>query len=84
MQKDFHSASQDAKLGKFAFGFTWGAAVALFLASVLYFLGCCTGRKSDHVSSRKSFFGRKASTRSRGSFIDTESQGRVVKDEEYP
>jgi len=80
----FNRNHMTAHLGRYAFGFTWGAVAALFLASILFFAGCFVGRNRnpDHVrSTRRSFFRRNRSTRSRGSFIDNESQRRVVKEE---
>lgn len=52
-----------ASLGKYAFGFTWGAWAALLIATVLFFMGA---RSSDGVSSRR--WRRTRSTRSRRSF----------------
>lgn len=79
----FLAAGIESSLGRYAFGFTWGAWAALFLAMLFLFLGA-RADKTDHVKTRSSrgrFFGRKKSTRStRGSFIDAESQRRV-KDE---
>lgn len=88
----------NASVGRYAFGFTWGAWAAITIASFLLCAG--VGRKKenrtssaigdDHVTTtRKSnmsnnvgFFRRQRSARSaRGSFVDNESQRRVVKDE---
>jgi len=80
----FLANGMSASLGRYAFGFTWGAVAALFLASLGFFGGCCIGRNKDTVRTTRTgggFFRRNRSTRSRGSFIDTESQRRVVKDE---
>jgi len=63
------------------YGFTWGAWAAFFIATVLFCVGGSVGKTDKYQKS--SYFGRKRSTRStrsRGSFIDTESQRRV-KDE---
>lgn len=60
-----------------AYGFTWAAFACWFLAMIFFCIGGSVGKES---TGRKSYFGRKRSTRSRGSFIDTESQRRV-KDE---
>jgi len=80
---EFRRASMTSQIGTYAFGFTWGAAVALFIASVLFFFGCCIGRdKGDRVHNSGGMFRRNRSTRSRGSFVDTESTRRVK--EEYP
>ncbi|PVH72803.1 hypothetical protein DL98DRAFT_520319 [Cadophora sp. DSE1049] len=89
---EFRSAGISASIGRYAFGFTWGAWAAMFLATVFLFMGCGVSRKSDdHVRSTKRsggrfgnvpFFRRQRSKRStRGSFVDTESQRRVK--EEY-
>jgi len=78
----FNANGMTASLGRYAFGFTWGAVAALFLASLGFFGGCCIGRNKDTTvrSTRRGFFRRNKSTRSRHSFVDTESQRRV-KDE---
>lgn len=74
----FKSNNQSARLGVKAYAFTW-CAMACFLISTVLF--CMSGAHSkDSVYTKRSFFGRKSSTRSRGSFIDAESQRRV-KDE---
>jgi len=79
----FNANGMTASVGRYAFGFTWGAVAALLLASLGFFGGCCIGRNRDTTvrSTRGGFFRRNRSTRSRGSIIDTESQRRVVKDE---
>jgi len=83
----FHRNGMTASVGRYAFGWTWGAWGAMFIATILLFVGCgAGGRKDIVVTDRKSggnlgFFRRQRSKRStRGSFIDTESQRRV-KDE---
>lgn len=92
----FRDAGISTKIGRYAFGFTWGAWAAIFLATLFLFLGCgAGGRKDDNVRSSRAattsggglgnvgFFRRQrhSSRRSaRGSFIDNESQRRV-KDE---
>lgn len=77
----FRNNNLTAEIGTYAFAFTWASTVALFFAAILFFGGCFVGRHSDGVSDRKSSFRRSKSTRSRGSFVDTESQRRVK--EEY-
>ncbi|KAI1814554.1 SUR7/PalI family-domain-containing protein [Poronia punctata] len=68
MRDLFHSAGRDASIGKYAFGFTWGAWAALFIAAVLFCTGI-RGRKDDYSPSTSRFnWGRKRSTRSRRSF----------------
>jgi hypothetical protein len=80
----FRSAGLSASIGRYAFGFTWGAWAALFLASIFLFLGCGASRKNDdnvRTGGNVGFFRRQRSRRSaRGSFVDNESQRRV-KDE---
>jgi len=88
----FNRAGLSASLGRYAFGFSWGAWAAIFLATCLLFLGCGAGKRSreEKRSSRVAntsgggnlgFFRRQRSRRSaRGSFVDNESQRRV-KDE---
>ena len=78
----FNANGMSAAVGSYAFGFTWAAVVCLLIASILFSGGCLTGRSSDNIHGR-SFFRRNRSTRSRGSFIDNESQRRVIKDETY-
>lgn len=90
-----------AKIGTYAFAWTWAAWVAMFLATILLFVGCASGgnrsRKTNNsvISDRPTNghtngntngnlgFWRRQRTRgaNRGSFVDTESQRRVVKDE---
>ncbi|KAK0111227.1 hypothetical protein ONS95_001602 [Cadophora gregata] len=85
---EFRSAGISASLGRYAFGFTWGAWFAMAIATVFLFMGCGVSRKGDdNVRSSKRgggipFFRRNRSRRStRGSFIESESQRRVK--EEY-
>lgn len=51
---------------------------AFLISAVLFCIGGRVGK--DESSTKTSYFGRKRSTRSRGSFRDSES-GRRVKDE---
>ncbi|KAG9230231.1 putative SUR7 family protein FMP45 [Amylocarpus encephaloides] len=85
----FRSNGQDAHIGRYAFGFTWGAWAAMFLSVIFLLLGCGAGgssRGESRVPTRTSsgkggFFSRQRRRGSqRGSFIDNESQRRV-KDE---
>jgi len=83
---DFRKNGDAAQIGKYAFGFMWAAAACLFLATVLFCVAGVTSRKRDttYTGTRKSggrFWRRKKTVRDRGSFIDSESQRRVVKDE---
>lgn len=73
----FRSNNQDAKLGTYAYAFTWSAFACFLISTVLF---CVGGGKDKSESSSGGYFGRKRSTRSRGSFRDSES-GRRVKDE---
>lgn len=59
--------------------FTWATFAAWFLAAMFFCIGGAVGK--DKSSNKKSYFGRKRSTRSRGSFVDSSSDRRVVKDE---
>lgn len=80
----FRDAGREAQLGPKAFGFVWGAMACLLLATILFFSILATGRSdTTRTSSRRGrfAFGRKRSARDRGSFIESESQRRVVKDE---
>ena len=84
-RNNFRANNQTASIGKYSFGFMWAAMACLFLATVLFCVAGVTSKKSDKAYTRRtggrSFFGRKKSTRDRGSFIDNESQRRVK--EEY-
>ena len=62
----------------------WAAVAALFLATVLFCVGGVMGKSDSTYTKRtggRSFFGRKKSTRSRGSFIDPERQRRIEKED---
>ncbi|OQN95724.1 hypothetical protein B0A48_18264 [Cryoendolithus antarcticus] len=78
-RNNFRAAGQDAHLGTYAFGFTWAAMACFLISTVLFCVGGSVG-KDESRNTKSSYFGRKRSTRSRGSFIDNESQRRV-KDE---
>ncbi|RDL36121.1 putative SUR7 family protein FMP45 [Venustampulla echinocandica] len=88
MRNEFHHNGLMAKLGSYAFGFTWAAWACMFIAAILLFTG--VGQKSPRNDPRSpqtdgphrgGFFRRGVGKRStRGSFIDNESQRRV-KDE---
>lgn len=90
-RNSFRNAGLSASIGRYAFGFSWGAWAAMFLSSIFLCLGCGASREKsdDNVraartsgrSGNAGFFRRQRSGRSaRGSFIDNESQRRV-KDE---
>jgi hypothetical protein len=83
----FHSAGVRANIGSYAFGFTWGAWAAMFLATIMLFLGFGLGGRNDSTKTTKStgggiagFFRRRRRRSARGSSVDNESQRRV-KDE---
>ncbi|MCJ1226129.1 hypothetical protein MMC12_002778 [Toensbergia leucococca] len=84
-RNNFRANKQSANVGKYSFGFMWAAMACLFLSTVLFCVAGVTSKKDTTTYTKrtggKSFFGRKNTTRSRGTFIDSESQRRVVKDE---
>ncbi|MCJ1300810.1 hypothetical protein MMC08_003609 [Hypocenomyce scalaris] len=84
-QNNFKSNGQTATIGKYAFGFMWAAVACFFLAMVLFCVAGVTSKSGGAATStsKRRYFGGKKSTRSRGSFIDSESQRHpiVVKDE---
>lgn len=69
----FVSAGRTAKIGTYAFGFSWGAVAALFLANVLFCIGV-RGERSYGGGRRG--WRRNRSVRSRSSY-----EGRRVKDD---
>lgn len=73
----FNANNITASIGQYAFGFMWASVACLFLASVLFCVGGAASKRDEYGGGR-SRFGRKRSTRSRGSFIDTDSQRPVV------
>lgn len=85
----FRHSGMSASIGEYAFGFTWGAWAAIFLACIMLFLGCGLGGRNDRTTTtstragrstgRRGFFRRQRSRRSHVGSI-TESQRRV-KDE---
>jgi len=72
----FNGENRNAILGQKAFGFLWASVALLILSTVLF----CLGGAFSSDNSTKGRFGRKRSTRSRGSFIDTDSQRPVVQE----
>lgn len=85
MRNEFRNHGHTAKLGRWAFGFTWAAWAAMFLATIFLFTG--VGQKSHRNEGpqtngprRGGFLGRGGKRSNRGSFVDNESQRRV-KDE---
>lgn len=77
----FRAGGKTASLGVRAYAFTWTAAACLLLSTILFCVSGAAGRKNRNTSSRGGLFGRKRSTRSRGSFLDADGNGRVK--EEY-
>jgi len=76
----FQGAGRDAQVGQYAFGFIWAAVAQLILATVLFCMGGAFSKSAEYGGSNSRRFGRKRSTRSRGSFIDTDSQRPVVQE----
>lgn len=68
-------------IGKYAFGFEWGAMAALLIATAMYCVGGRAGKKdtTSYNSNRRSFFGgkRSKSTRSRTSHFDSSKEYNV-------
>ena len=73
----FRKNGQNAQIGTYAYAFTWSAFACFLISTILF---CVGGGREKTESSSGGYFGRKRSTRSRGSFRDSES-GRRVKDE---
>ena len=74
----FRSSGQDASIGKYLMGFAWASMACFFLATIMFCLGGKLG--SDRHSSTVRRSRSTKSTRSRGSFLDTDSQRRVKDD----
>ncbi|KAI1003321.1 hypothetical protein K3495_g4885 [Podosphaera aphanis] len=53
-RNSFHRAGFAARVGRYAFGFTWGAWVALFIAMVLLFKNVAGAKHVSHEGSRRS------------------------------
>lgn len=66
MRDQFLSVGRTADIGRYAFGFTWGAWAALFIALVLFCIG--TRGQKDRVATGGARWGRKRSVRSRRSY----------------
>lgn len=56
----FHADGRTATLGKYAFGFSWGAWAALLIATVLFFLGTRRTDTAPRTTGRR--WGRRQST----------------------
>ncbi|KAF2477300.1 SUR7-domain-containing protein [Lindgomyces ingoldianus] len=72
----FRSGGHSAKLGVKLYAFTWSAMACFLLSTVLFCCGGAVGRGSTSVRRKRPT----RSSRSRGSFLDTESQRRVKDD----
>lgn len=72
----FRSGGYSAKLGVKAYAFTWTAMACYLISTVLFFYGGAVRRESSGIGRKRS----NRSARSRGSFLDTESQRRVKDD----
>jgi len=103
----FRKNGMSASIGRYAFAWTWAAWAAMFIATILLFVGCASGgrdkrnRKSNTPTQAQDTFVTDKPTNGnaggagnlgfwrrqrnrgggRGSFVDSESQRRVVKDE---
>lgn len=75
----FKADNRNAAIGRYVMGFTWATVACLFIAMVLYCVGGAIGkdRKYNSKKSRWNQFGRKRSTRSRGSFRAADGAGSV-------
>ncbi|GAP87160.1 putative SUR7 protein [Rosellinia necatrix] len=67
MRNEFNRVGRDAHIGVYAFGFTFGAWAALFIATALFCIGI-RGQKDRNVGGGNSRWGRKRSVRSNRSF----------------
>jgi len=72
----FRSDGYDAHIGKYLMGFAWAIVACFFLATVSFCLGGKLGGDGTRSSSMRRTRSTK-SNRSRGSFIDAESQRKV-------
>lgn len=73
----FRSAGFEADVGRYLLGFAWASMACFFLATILFCLG---GRAGHDRSSSVKRSRSTRSNRSRGSFLDTDSQRRVKDD----
>jgi hypothetical protein len=73
----FRSAGMEAHIGRYLLGFAWASFACFFLATILFCLGGVLGKdRSSGVKRSRST----KSTRSRGSFLETDSQRRTKDD----
>jgi len=78
----FRSNGQAASVGVKAYGFTWAAVACYLLATITFCLSGRSGREKTSNAAgrgRGGMFGRKRSTKSRGSFVGSERGG--IKDD---
>jgi len=75
-RNDFKNAGMAAKLGRYAFGFTWGAWAAMFLATLFLFLGCGLGGRKDTVSTTTPRTGRSTTAASKTGFFRRQRKAR--------
>lgn len=73
----FRSAGFEARIGRYLMGFTWAAVACFFLATVMFCLGGKLGGDSSSGMRRSR---STKSNRSRGSFLESDSQRRVKDD----
>jgi hypothetical protein len=71
----FRSAGNEAHIGKYLMAFAWASVACFFLATISFCLGGRLG--GDRTNRAPSRTRSTKSNRSRGSFIDTESRGKV-------
>ncbi|KAK0932412.1 Eisosomes component [Friedmanniomyces endolithicus] len=76
-RNQFRKNGQRASIGVKGYAFTWVTFACYIIAMVLFCVGGSVGKSESSYDKKSSYFGRNKSTRSRGSFIDTESQRRV-------
>jgi len=79
MRDAFQADGRDASIGVYAFGFSWGAWVALLLANILLYMGARS--HNDKSSSTTARWRRTSSTKTRAS-KDRTTPRRAK--EEYP
>lgn len=75
----FHADGRSASLGKYAFGFSWGAWAALLIATVLFFLGTIRTDKTTKTTTGRRWGRRQSVARSSRSY-DVGSTKRVKDD----
>lgn len=72
----FRSAGYEAHVGRYLMGFAWASVACFFLATIFFCLGGRLGGDGTRSSNMRRTRSTK-SNRSRGSFIDSESQRKV-------